>query len=282
MNEPQAASDYGDRGTRAVHAVLLEIGQVLGAFRDRFVIIGGAVPWLHFPAAEPPHVGTLDVDLSLDAEALSDEDYTGLVAALAAAGYERGVAGLRPFQLRRQVPQAGGGSVAVLVDLLMPRDVRLRKNTPPLLAGFAVQRADGAGVAMKQFVELRLTGRMPDGRPNEVELRIASIPAFLVMKGYALVGRDKRKDAYDIYFAIRQFVGGPAALAAACRPLLEDPVCRLGFHHIVGKFATATSFGPETVRRFVRESAAAGAMSEDQVRMDAFGQVDAWRRALGL
>lgn len=54
---------------------------------------------------------------------------------------------------------------------------------------------------------------MPDGRPNAVELRVASIPAFLVMKGYALAGRDKHKDAYDIYFEVREFEGGPAALA---------------------------------------------------------------------
>ncbi len=101
--DPQSATDYDDRGATAVVAVLLEIGQVLGAFRDRFVIIGGSVPWLLYPDAEPQHVGTLDVDLSLDAEALSDDDYTGLIEALERAGYERSSDDLRWFQLRRTI-----------------------------------------------------------------------------------------------------------------------------------------------------------------------------------
>lgn len=33
--EPKSASDYDDSGSRAVLSVLLEIGQVLGAYRDR-------------------------------------------------------------------------------------------------------------------------------------------------------------------------------------------------------------------------------------------------------
>jgi len=282
MTDPQVAPDYDDRGSSAVYAVLLEIGQVLGAFRDRFVIIGGAVPWLHYPDAEPAHVGTLDVDLSLDAEALENEDYTGLVEALERAGYERNVDGLKAFQLRRYVPVDGGDAVAVVVDLLMPREVKLAKNKPPLIANFAVQKADGAAVAMTQFVERHLEGRMPDGRRNAVDLRVASIPAFLVMKGYALVGRDKRKDAYDIYFAVRAFEGGPVALADACRALLADPVARRGFEHIAGKFMAVDAFGPETVRIFTRESVALGDMTEEQVRQDAFGQVRAWLDALGL
>ena len=44
--EPQSAAEYDDRTTAAVKMVLVEIGQVLGSFRGKFVIVGGAVPWL--------------------------------------------------------------------------------------------------------------------------------------------------------------------------------------------------------------------------------------------
>ncbi len=43
--EPQSASDYDDRTTAAVKKVLIEIGQILGSFRGKFAVIGGAVPW---------------------------------------------------------------------------------------------------------------------------------------------------------------------------------------------------------------------------------------------
>lgn len=279
MNEPQHAHDYEDRGARAVCAALLEIGQVLGAFRDRFVVIGGAVPWLLYPNAQPPHVGTLDIDLSLDAEAFSNDEYTGLVKSLERAGYERNVPGLRAFQLRRIV-HVDEAPVPVIVDLLMPREVKLAKNKPPLVANFAVQKADGAGIAMARYVEHHLEGTMPDGRVNAVDLRVASIPAFVVMKGYALVGRNKQKDAYDIYYAVRQF--GPEALAAECADLLEDPVAMQAFKNIAGKFPTLDSFGPQTVRAFTRESAALGEMTEDQIQQDAFQQVSIWLRAMGF
>jgi hypothetical protein len=80
--EPQSATDYGDRTTAAVKCILVEIGQILGAFKGKFAVIGGAVPWLLLENDDMPHVGTLDVDLGLDAEALGDGEYATLVGAL--------------------------------------------------------------------------------------------------------------------------------------------------------------------------------------------------------
>lgn len=280
--EPKSANDYDDVGAQAVLSVLLEIGQVLGAYRDRFVVIGGSVPWLLFPDAVPAHVGTLDIDLSLDAQALGDGDYKDLVESLEAAGYQRAAADMRWFQLRRTVEFKDHAPVAVIVDLLMPREAKFKRNQPPLLANFAVQKADGAGVAMQSFIRHKLDGTMPDGRRNSVELRVASIPALLVMKGYALAGRDKSKDAYDIYFSVREFQGGPGALADACRPLLEDPVALAGFKHVAAKFTDEAAFGPVTVRKFLLDSAALGDMTVDQVQVDAFRQVKAWLERLGM
>ena len=280
--EPKSANDYDDLSAQAVLSVLLEIGQVLGAYRDRFVVIGGSVPWLLFPDAEPAHIGTLDIDLSLDAQALGDGDYRNLVELLEAAGYQRAAQDMKWFQLRRTVELEDHEPVVVVIDLLMPREAKIRRNKPPLLAKFAVQKADGAGVALRSFVRHRLDGTMPDGRRNSVELRVASIPALLVMKGYALAGRDKQKDAYDIYFSIREFEGGPEALAAACRPLLGDPVALKGFQHIAGKFGNDEAFGPVTVRRFLNESIGLGDMTPEQVQVDAFRRVKAWLDHLGL
>lgn len=73
--EPQHAADHDDRTTAAVRSVLLEIGQILGGYHGRLAVIGGAVPWLLLRDAEMAHVGTVDVDLSLDAEALGDAEY---------------------------------------------------------------------------------------------------------------------------------------------------------------------------------------------------------------
>jgi hypothetical protein len=282
MNEPEIARDYHERGVRAAYAVLIEIGQALGPWREKFVIVGGAVPWLLLRSARPQHIGTLDIDLDLDPDALAEGEYASLIKTLEKNDYERGQAGLKPFQLRRWVKVDGGEPVGVLVDLLMPRGARGDQNEEKLIQGLRVQGAHGCDVALSHHVTRMFEGTMPDGRMNKVELLVASIPAFLVMKGYALAGRNKKKDAYDIYFSVRNYGGDPGTLAVECAKLLGNEVARKGYEHIAGKFRHLEDFGPTTVRLFLQESTGLGEMTPEQVQTDAFMQVSALLRGMGL
>ncbi len=281
MSEPDIATDYDDRGARAAHAVLVELGQVLGAHRDAIVVIGGSVPSLLMTGLG--HIGTLDIDLNLNPDKLADHGYADLVEKLLAAGYERGLEGMKPFQIRRTVELRDGGlPVAVIVDLLMPKGAKTKKHRPPLIQGLRVQEADGGDVALRHNLKLLIEGTMPDGRRNSVEMLVASIPALLVMKGYALVQRDKKKDAYDIYFSVRNCPGGFDSLISECLSLLDDPVAREGFSNIAAKFDRADGFGPTTVRMFLSGAGLPEGMTPDQVQQDAFGQVRALLQGLGL
>lgn len=280
--EPQSAADYDDRTTTAVKTVLVEIGQILGSFKGKFAVIGGAVPWLLLDNEDMPHVGTLDLDLGLDAEALGDGEYARLVEALMGHGYQQRE-GLRRFQLVRQVPASDGGPpIDVVVDFLMPRDVDIVKNVPPMIDNFAVQRADGADLATHFYEMVAVSGSMPAGGTNRVEIAVCSIPALLAMKGHAIEGRHKQKDAYDIYYCVRNYPGGIEALAEACRPMLEKESGDDGYRFIAGKFETPESYGPTSVRLFVQETEVLRDRTPEQWQQDAFGQVDAWLRALGL
>lgn len=280
--EPQSAADYDDRTTAAVKSVLIEIGQLLGSFQGKFAVIGGAVPWLLLDNEEMRHVGSLDVDLSLHAEALGDGEYATLVETLKANGYEQRMA-LRRFQLMRQVAATDGGPpIDIVVDFLMPRDAEIVKNTPPLVADFAVQKADGADLALRFYQLVAIDGPMPDGGANRVEIAVCSIPALLAMKGHALNNRLKQKDAYDIYYCIRNYPDGIGALAAACRPVLEHESGLNGYRFIAEKFDRVEGFGPDRVRRFVENTSILGDRTPAQWQQDAFGQVDDWLRALGL
>ena len=282
MKDPQSASNYEDRTTAAVKSVLLEIGQVLGEFRGKFVVIGGAVPWLLLNESEMPHIGTQDVDLSLDAEALGDGEYVNLVTSLQTQGYKQRD-NLSSFQLVRTVPARDGGpDIDIVVDFLMPRDAKIAKNNPPFTSNFAVQRAHGADLALKFYQMIAIEGEMPDGGKNRVHIAVASIPALLAMKGYAINNRLKRKDAYDIYYCIRNFPDGIDALVKVTLPLLEIETVRKGYCFISDKFRDINGFGPTSVRIFVESSEALGNRSAEQWQQDAFGQVNAWLRALGL
>lgn len=282
MREPQSAVDYDDRTTAAVRSVLVEIGQILGSFKGKFAVIGGAVPWLLLSKADMPHVGTVDIDLDLDPSALRDGEYVRLVEALQEHGYHRRNS-LRRFQLVRTVPAKDNGpDIDVVVDFLMPRAAEIVKNTPPLISQFAVQRADGADLALKFYQIVAIDGDMPDGGRNSVRIAVASIPALLAMKGYAITKRLKHKDAYDIYYSVRNFSDGIDALVEATRPLLGVRTARKGYSLISEKFRDIRDFGPMSVRRFVEGSHLLSGRTADQWQQDAFGQVDAWLRGLGL
>jgi hypothetical protein len=99
----------------------------------------------------------------------------------------------------------------------------------------------------------------------------------------------KSKDAYDIYFSIRNYPGGPRMLATACRALLQEEaadtepdVARKGYEQIAAKFQSSEDYGPTTVRRFLEESSVLGDMSPEQLQVDAYRQVDAFIQALDL
>ncbi len=285
VDEPQSASEYTDRTTQAVKSVLIEIGQTLGSYEGKFAVIGGAVPWLLLDEAnDMRHIGTLDIDLSLNADALAkDDEYAGLVEALHAQGYvHRGDDG-KAFQMERTYdPNDGGGEIKVIVDFLRPYDAVLEKNKPPITPGFATQRAFGADLATSFFEMVALEGAMPRGGTNKVMIAVASIPALLAMKGYAIHRRLKGKDAYDIYYSIRNYPGGPEALAECCKPLLEHRSAQEGYAYLVGKFRNPDDFGPTQLWKFVSESEAAGDRNRAEWQQDGFGQVDVWAKLLGL
>jgi hypothetical protein len=280
-SEPRTALDYDSRAVQAVRTVLIELGQVLGEYLNGLVIVGGAVPWLLLAEAEVPHVGTVDVDLALNPKKLQqDGRYAEMIQLLERSGYERSAADLGTFQMRRRIPVDGGEPVLVTLDLLKPDKPKTKKNKPQLIPDLRVQDVPGVEFAFVEPLELTLGGIMPDGRNNTVTLPVANLPAFLVMKGFALIKRDKPKDAYDVYYVIKHFPAGIEALAEECRSLLEHPRAREGFDGIAQKFEALEGYGAQTVRNFLRDTLT----SPEEiafVQRDAFEQVSAFIRALG-
>lgn len=132
----------------------------------------------------------------------------------------------------------------MIVDFLMPRDAEIMRNVPPLLSEFAVQRADGAELALRFYQMVAIAGNMPSGGVNRVEIAVCSIPALLAMKGHAVNGRYKQKDSYDIYYCIRNYPDGIERLAQDCRPLLEHASAARGFGFVAEKFDRPDAYGP--------------------------------------
>jgi len=204
--EPRTQNEYDSRQTEAARRVLVDVGQVLAAFEDCLVLVGGWVPDLLLPNAEEPHVGSIDVDLALDAERLMEGRYAELLGQLLRTGRYR--LGAKSFQLLADVDLADGGApVRVEVEFLASKEVKLEKNKPKLLEGFRVLQADACGAAFRAPVRIEIAGRTLRGARNKVRLRVGSLVDFLVMKAHALGGRDKPKNSYDLCYCLDHFPG---------------------------------------------------------------------------
>jgi len=274
-DDKQHASDYSTAEVEAAHRVLIEVAQNLGDYADACVLIGGWVPELLILSPETEHTGSIDVDLALNPELLTESNYASLLDTLKQKGYE---AGDKPFQLRKEV-EVEGRKIPVDVEFLAPKGAKMKKHKPKLVPGFRVLQAAGCSLAFHKPEIVSLEGKMPDGRKNRVTIRVAAIEDEVVMKGYALAGRDKPKDAYDVYFCVKNYPGGPIKLAAALRPRLRDKEVRTGLEHIAGKFRHEGDFGPDTVARFLDKSDEADRAFD---RRDAFEQVSRFISELKL
>lgn len=251
-DSPRCQSEYDSRQVEAARRVLVDLGQVLAAFRDCLVIVGGWVPDLLIPEAEEAHVGSIDVDLALDARKLNDGRYAELLTLLLDTRRYR--PGMKPFQFLADVDlQDGAKPIQVEVEFLAPKQVKLKRNKPKLLQDFRVLQAEGCESAFNAPVQIELAGLTTRGARNKVQLRVASVPDFVVMKAHALAGRDKPKDSYDICYCLGYFPGGLEMLAAVWRQRTHQDVQR-AIAILREKFASVNSFGPEQVVEFLDSS----------------------------
>lgn len=241
--EARYEGDYSERQVAAARRVLVEVGQVLASFRDAMVVVGGWVPDLLLPNAQAGHVGSIDVDLALDAAKLADGRYADLLKLLLDTGrYKKGE---RDFQLVTVVDLRDGEvPVRVEVEFLAPSDVTLKKNHPKLVEGFRVLQFPACAAALAQPESIRLDGLTTSGARNTVRLRVASLPDFIIMKAHALEGRDKPKDAYDFCYCLGEFPDAFQVVAANWRSRRADPLVAEAIRILHEKFETVDHYGP--------------------------------------
>lgn len=246
--EARHESDYTNRQVEAARRVLVDVAQVLASFRDAIVVVGGWVPDLLLPHSEIEHIGSIDVDLALDATKLGDGRYAELLKLLLdTRRYGRGD---KDFQLVATVDlEDGEVPVKVEVEFLAPSDVKLKKNHPKLVEGFRVLQFPACAAALRHPNSIEWEGLMISGVPNTVRLQVASLPDFITMKAHALQGRDKPKDVYDLCYCLDQ----PDAITAVAedwRSRVDDRLVREAIEILREKFQTVGHYGPTQLAVF--------------------------------
>lgn len=270
--------DYAAEAVEAARSVLVEIIQLLGEFRDQMVVVGGWVPGLLLAGAREPHIGTLDIDLALDFQRLSETSYATLLRALTGRGYRQDPQ--QPFRFFREVPVRDRPLIVVEVDLLAGEygGTGPGHRTQPVHDARA-REARGCDLVFANPHTVTIEGELPGGGRLSVTCRVAAIVPWLVMKGMALADRLKEKDAYDIHYAAHVYPGGPARLAEEFRPHLGHVLVREGLAKIRAKFRAHEDAGPRWVADFLGETdLEARAILQRRV----YEEITAWLDPLGV
>lgn len=271
--DQQRAGPYVSRQVEAARRVMVEVWQILGAYRDAIVLVGGWVPELLLPGASPPHTGSIDVDLLLNPERLRQAQYAELLRLLEERGYQKTE---KAFRYAREVVVDEGEPVTVEVDFLVPKGAKGGRSR--LMPGFRAIEADGSRLALEATETRAVEGRLPDGARHRVEVVVPSVEAFIVMKAYALRGRLKEKDAYDVVFCLRNWPGGVADVGRRLAPHRGEPEVREALRILAVHFASPEHLGSQAYATFVGP---ADADERAFLARDAYERVQELLRALG-
>ncbi len=269
--------DYSKSEVDACLSVLIELMTVLGEFRDHIVLTGGWIPYFLLKESRHEHVGTLDIDIALDFQKISDGTYQTILQALKDRDYKQGD---QPYTFYRTIPTEDGREITVKVDLLSGEYGGTGKShRTQLIQDVKARKARGCDLVFSHNLPLKVSGKMPDGTQNEVTIKITDVVPFLTMKGMALWERQKEKDAYDIYFTVLHYPGGIEKLVQVFESFKENKLVREGLGKIKAKFKDINSPGPNWLIVFEDID---DEEERERVRRDAYERVNAFLDSLGI
>jgi hypothetical protein len=212
--KPKHASGYQPESVLRVRQTLLFIASKLGDLMENIVVVGGLVPYLLIEQEGLPaprrHVGTLDLDLGLSLAILDDERYREVADRLRAEGF-KAVEKIEG-RIRRQTWALGSGTEEVSVDFLIQPNTQQPEpgkmtNIEHDLAAVTVEGLDLAFMAHRR---VQISGTLPNGSTLTREVKVAGPAAFIVLKAIAFHLRGENKDAYDLFYILREMPRGEA------------------------------------------------------------------------
>jgi len=312
MALPDTSSNptWDDYTPVALTACMRALGSLVMAMsaqdEPRLVVVGGLVPNLLFQnnSDEPlieadPHPGTNDVDFCVQLDVPGDDDvlYQNLLGVLKDHGFVR-------MQQRTQSGDPAESvwqwtltvdDVRVAVEFLSPPDSLMAGRTTPvpgrLTQGEKIRSGDEIGALRIRGADLAHADPTPvtiniellgDRGRMDVQVWVANILPFVVLKSFAIRGRGKDKDAFDLIWLLMNWPGGPdsAARAARLSPVVNRPDVEIGLGYLREAFSDIGQHGCVRYAKFRMSSGQFGDSDETRVRYcrDAQGAVHRFLR----
>lgn len=278
-DKPSTAAGYRNEAVKLVKATCLYLATKLGDLMDEIVIVGGLAPSLiveqdPLPAGVDRHVGTMDLDLGLTLALLDHERYRTLAERMRRSGFAPDVNDAGRVTRQRWVFEA---TRKITIDFLIPpslpddRGGRIRN----IEFDFAAVIVPGLHLAFEDRLHIQVSGATITGERASRKLWVCGPGAFIILKALAFRGRGENKDAYDLYYMLRNFGTGTIDVLKHMRPLSKDQICRDAIQILREDFLPFDGLGPRRVAEFLTGGA------DETIQTDVVGFVARLLQGLG-
>jgi len=248
------------KGIEACVIVMRELFLYLKPYRNQIVLIGGWVPYFllekyKYRGEYDRHVGSLDIDVALDAFSIPETAYESILEILRERGFYHKKDALDrdiPASFLKKVRFEDGKEIEVRIDFLAPEyGGTSKKKRHQIIQEMLARKGRGTDIVFNHADVIHLSGPISNGANIELDIKVADVTACLVMKGIALGERTSEKDAYDLYMLARYYKEGPKSVLSELRKLRNHGLMKEAFKNIEEHFKDIKSLGPVSVAKFM-------------------------------
>lgn len=254
-------SEYSPREIEACVIVMRDLFTYLKPYRNQIVLIGGWVPYFLLEKYTSPggeynqHVGSLDIDIALDAFSIPTDAYKTILEILKDRGFYHRKDNLGkdiPASFLKKIIFEDGEEIEVQIDFLAPEyGGAPKRRRHQVIQDMLARKGRGTDIVFDQTEIIHLSGPISSGANIELDIKVANVTACFVMKGIALGERTSEKDAYDLYMIARYYKEGPQSVLSELKKLGSHGLMKEALRNIEEQFKDVKSIGPVSVAKFM-------------------------------
>jgi hypothetical protein len=256
--------------------VMRELFLCLKPYRNQIVLIGGWVPFFLLEkykhlGKHDQHVGSLDIDVALNAFSIPETDYKTILEILTGKGFyqRKGALGRAiPASFLKKVTLENGKEIEVRIDFLAPEyGGTSKKRRHQIIQDMFARKGRGIDIVFNHTEVIHLSGPISNGANIELDIKVADVTACFVMKGIAIGERTSEKDAYDLYMLARYYKEGPKSILSELMKLRHHVLMKEALKNIKENFKDIKSLGPVSIVKFMGIT---DKDEQDRITRDAF------------
>ncbi len=252
-------NDYSDVTVETSKSTMLELWRGLHRYNNAMILIGGWAPYFILERSggksyEHNHIGSIDIDIALNAQTVSEEEYANIEQLVEHLGYvhklDEDKAPIKYVFIKNITDN--GNDIPIEVDFVGSYYGN-KGHRHQRISGLLARKSHGVDIAFNNFFEEQIQGKFPDGGNTQQKIKIANLIASLTMKGIVLGDRYHWKDAYDIYYLVTYYKNGPIQVANEVNSHLSNDLVTEALATLRKDFRNRDSSGPAWVANFLNE-----------------------------